>query len=318
MRWVFAGKQDVIFGHLEYRKSQQKTWSFRRLGATMINRATSKDPHTSIDYSHFRPHHKKSQNWALLQVQTFKILGAMVGFLAAFSGRISRPIKIQATRGWRSINSSYLGTRVPGLRMVLLIPRSLWIKVYGCLLCLDLDGFFSGFPSGHSWILDGRRARCGWLASHPGTCLERKPGNTLVYSKPLRNVRRHVKTFHFLIVIKYLYYLYSSGLHWVTNHEKKHPFWGVGRFDPSPIFSQGQHFHAAPILLIVHPSCCSQSSSLNITQALSSCCFQDPSQRFTAWPSNSHISPKFRQIPIFSPCMIIIDRIWLIWPYKSS
>ena len=113
--------------------------------------------------------------------------------------------------------------------------------------------FFSGFPSGHSWILDGRRARCGWLASHPGTCLERKPGNTLVYSKPLRNVRRHVKTFHFLIVIKYLYYLYSSGLHWVTNHEKKHPFWGVGRFDPSPIFSQGQHFHAAPILLIVHP-----------------------------------------------------------------
>lgn len=25
--------------------------------------------------------------------------------------------------------------------MVLLIPRSLWIKVYGCLLCLDLDGF---------------------------------------------------------------------------------------------------------------------------------------------------------------------------------
>lgn len=70
-----------------------ETWSFRRLGATMINRATSKDPHTSIDYSHFGPHHKKSQNWALLQVQTFKILGAMVGFLAAFSGRISRPIK---------------------------------------------------------------------------------------------------------------------------------------------------------------------------------------------------------------------------------
>ena len=96
--------------------------------------------------------------------------------------------------------------------------------------------FFSGFPSGHSWILDGRRARCGWLASHPGTCLERKPGNTLVYSKPLRNVRRHVKTFHVLIVIKYLYYLYSSGLPWVTNHEKNI------RFEGSAVLTHLQSF----------------------------------------------------------------------------
>jgi hypothetical protein len=171
--------------------------------------------------------------------------------------------------------------------------------------------FFSGFPSGHSWILDGRRARCGWLASHPGTCLERKPGNTLVYSKPLRNVRRHVKTFHFLIVIKYLYYLYSSGLHWVTNHEKNI------RFEGSAVLTHLQSFPKVNTSMLL-------LSCLSFTLVLLSEFVSEHrtspiklllSRPITAWPSNSHISPKFHQIPIFSPCMIIIDRIW---PYKSS